>query len=298
MMKRCFILFVIFLMLCGCKGNTYTDDSEKSTYPDSPAVTRDEILLSDFSYDNLDGGIVYLNYSQKSKGYIGVALKEEMEKKVKIRIIKDDMTYTYDVNGTTMKAIPLQMGDGTYTVKIFEQIEGDQYALILTNDIGVYMDSEFSVYLYPNQIVDYDINSLVIDKSFEVTDGLTNDLDRIYSLFVYVLDLMTYDKQKAEYVKTVYVLPDLDEAITTGKGICFDYASLLAALCRIQHIPAKVIVGYTDIEYHAWCEIYLENEGWINPKVYFNAASWSLVDPTFADSGSDYTGRYDEVYHY
>ena len=78
-----------------------------------------------------------------------------------------------------------------------------------------------------------------------------------------------------------------------------NYASLLAALCRIQGIPARVIVGWTDIEYHAWVEIYLENEGWINPKVYFAKNDWSLVDPTFSDSGNaDYTGKYEEVYHY
>ena len=54
----------------------------------------------------------------------------------------------------------------------------------------------------------------------------------------------------------------LPRQLKNGSGICFDYASLLAALCRIQGIPARVIVGWTDIEYHAWVEIYLENEGW------------------------------------
>ena len=110
---------------------------------------------------------------------------------------------------------------------------------------------------------------------------------------------MDYDDQKAKDVSDTFVLPDIDGSLKSGKGICFDYASSLAALCRIQGIPAKVIVGWTDIEYHAWVEIYLKDTGWINPKVYFDKEKWNLVDPTFSDSkNSDYEGKYDEVYHY
>ena len=298
-MKKLLIisLVLITLLTSSCSKSTM-NNSKKSDYPDSEPVKRDEVLFNRFDSEKVDGVDVYLDFSGLDEGYFGVSLKDGIEKRVKLRVIKDDVTYTYDVLTKDMTAIPLQMGNGEYLIKVFEQVEGTTYVLLYGQTLDLDLEDEKIVYLYPNQIVNYNENSKVVDESFNTVKDDKNDLDRIYHLFTYVLDTITYDHEKAELIKDIYILPDLDEAVTTGKGICFDYASLLCALCRIQHIPSRVIVGYTDIDYHAWCEIYLENEGWINPRLYFNSSSWSLVDPTFADSGKDYEGKYDEVYKY
>mgnify|MGYP000508488559 FL=1 len=176
---------------------------------------------------------------------------------------------------------------------------GTRYAICASSTIDVQLPNDLVPYLYPNQIVDYTKDSYVYKKSFELVKEDRDDLTRIAHLFKYVVDTLDYDDQKAKDVSDTFVLPDIDGSLKSGKGICFDYASSLAALCRIQGIPAKVIVGWTDIEYHAWVEIYLKDTGWINPKVYFDKEKWNLVDPTFSDSkNSDYEGKYDEVYHY
>ena len=293
-------MIILLLTSCGSENESQTSrasDDSKTDYPETKAFTKEEVLHSSFENDE-DGSIVYLSLSTANDGYIGVCLKQDYPEKIKLRIVKDDNTYTYDVNSTEMTAYPLQMGDGTYLLKVLQNIEGDQYAVIYTREIDVTLSDENIVYMYPNQVVNYDNSDMVIGTSFEVTSEDTNDLDRAYDLYKYVMDVLDYDNDKAKNVTTVYTLPDLEDALNRGKGICFDYASLLAALCRCQHIPARVIVGYTDIEYHAWVEIYLENEGWINPKFFFEGEEWSLVDPTFDDSGSDYEGAYDEVYRY
>ncbi len=295
--KRIVLIILSLMILAGCAEESSGNEEEIASYPTSPAVTRDEVLHSVFD-DYTDASIVNLSLSTASDGYIGAALKEEDGSKVKMRIVKDDMTYTYDVSTTEMIAYPLQMGDGTYLIKVLEQIEGTSYAVVFSKEINVSFADEMSVYLYPNQVVDYDNSDMVIDISFDKVKDDDNDLKRVYDLYRYVLKALDYDNEKAKNVADIYTLPDIEDSIERGKGICFDYASLLAALCRIQHIPARVIVGYTDIEYHAWCEIYLENEGWINPKFFFNGQDWSTIDPTFADSGQDYEGNYDEVYRY
>lgn len=298
-MKKYLIISLVFItLLTSSCSDSVTDDSKKSDYPDSEPVKRSEVLFNRFDSEMIDGEDVYLDYSGINEGYFGVSLKDDVDKRVKLRVVKDDITYTYDVTSKDMAAIPLQLGNGEYTIKVFEQVEGTTYVLLYGQVLNVDLKDERTVYLYPNQVVNYNENSKVVDESFNVVKDDKNDLDRIYHLFTYVLKTLNYDHEKAQSVEGIYVLPDLDEAINSGKGICFDYASLLCALCRIQHIPSRVIVGYTDIDYHAWCEIYLENEGWINPRLYFNSSSWSLVDPTFADSGKDYEGKYDEVYRY
>ena len=57
-------------------------------------------------------------------------------------------------------------------------------------------------------------------------------------------------------------------AIREKEGDCDEHADLLIALLRTAKIPARRIVGHyyrgaEDSEAHAWCEVYLEQKGWI-----------------------------------
>ena len=94
-----------------------------------------------------------------------------------------------------------------------------------------------------------------------------------------------YDFDKAASVQSGY-LPDIDETLNTKKGICFDYAALMTAMLRVQRIPTKLVVGYTGNLYHAWINVYLEGQGWVDNIIYFDGTSWKLMDPTFASSGN------------
>lgn len=294
--KKLLLSLSLCIFVTGCSSSQeYPTD-----YPQSPAQQVSEILWPQSpGVDVLtDSRYAMVDMSNVSQGYVTARLLSSASK-IKLQISKDDKKYNYDLTSSDYTAFPLQMGNGIYTIKILSQIEGTKYAVVASTQKEVTIQDKFSVYLYPNQVVNYGPDSIVVNKSFELTKDDKDDLTRIYHLFEYTVDVLDYDYEKADYVSDTYVLPDLTQAIENGSGICFDYASLLAALCRIQGIPARVIVGWTDIEYHAWVEIYLENEGWINPKVYFAKKDWSLVDPTFSDSGNaDYTGKYEEVYHY
>ena len=294
--KKLLLSLSLCIFVTGCSSS----QEYPTEYPESPAQQVSEILWPQSpGVDVLtDSRYAMVDMSNVSQGYVTARLLSSASK-IKLQISKDDKKYNYDLTSSDYTAFPLQMGNGIYTIKILSQIEGTKYAVVASTQKEVTIQDEFSVYLYPNQVVNYGPDSIVVNKSFELTKDDKDNLTRIYHLFEYTVDVLDYDYEKADYVSDTYVLPNLTQAIENGSGICFDYASLLAALCRIQGIPARVIVGWTDIEYHAWVEIYLENEGWINPKVYFAKKDWSLVDPTFSDSGNaDYTGKYEEVYHY
>lgn len=47
-----------------------------------------------------------------------------------------------------------------------------------------------------------------------------------------VIENISYDKELAANVSADY-LPDIDVTMKTGKGICFDYASLMAAAAAL-----------------------------------------------------------------
>lgn len=97
----------------------------------------------------------------------------------------------------------------------------------------------------------------------------------------YVTENYVYDTEKAQSVKSGY-LPDLDKVYKAKKGICFDYSALLAAMLRSQGIPCRMLTGYVpEQQYHAWNEIYTQEEGWVTKVLYFNGKKWELTDSTF-----------------
>ena len=53
------------------------------------------------------------------------------------------------------------MENGTYTIKILQQIEGTRYAICASTSMEVNLTNDLAPYLYPNQIVDYTIDSYV-----------------------------------------------------------------------------------------------------------------------------------------
>lgn len=106
---------------------------------------------------------------------------------------------------------------------------------------------------------------------------------------------------------TAYV-PNPDSALAAGKGICYDYASLFAAMCRSQSIPARLVIGYADPNiYHAWNEVYTEETGWITPELFLKKKGYNITDATFYAGNSDKEkiadyisddGNYSAIYRY
>ena len=93
--------------------------------------------------------------------------------------------------------------------------------------------------------------------------------------------------------------------MTTGKGICFDYASLAASMLRSQGIPTRVIFGYVSPNglYHAWNMFYTKESGWVTVSYQLNPQNWTRMDLTFSANGADGKfigdgGNYKDVYMY
>ena len=57
-------------------------------------------------------------------------------------------------------------------------------------------------------------------------------------------------------------VPDIDDMLETKMGICFDFSALMGALLRSQGVPTQMVMGYADITYHAWNNIYIDGE-WV-----------------------------------
>lgn len=237
-----------------------------------------------------------INATYKDDAYITVRYLKETTKKLKVKISKLDSagketeSYTYDLNNkAAAETYSLQMGNGKYTVKVLENIQGTTYAVVQTQTIDINLSDAKAPFLIPIQNINYDDTSKVVAKAKELTKDCKTELEKVQAVYKYVVDNITYDKEKAQKVIDGQLngyIPVVDTILTNKKGICFDYSSLMGAMLRSLGIPTKLVMGYVapNSAYHAWNEVYITGTGWIkiNSSVYFDGKTYSRMDSTFA----------------
>ena len=286
------ILLCMSLVFCSCGaenkqsgGNSATKQSESSQDTKGSRDNTPVVLTG-----QADGTVTYgsegvtIDASHMSEGYIMVSYTGTNEK-VKLQITgPDEVVYTYNLHGD-YETFPLTAGSGSYTVGVFENIEGTSYSTLFTQTIDVKIDDEFGPYLYANQYVNFNGDSKVVEKAEELSKPCNDDLEVIEQVYNYMISNFTYDYDKAESVQSGY-LPDVDEVFEAQTGICFDYAAIMATMLRSQRIPTRLEVGYAGDVYHAWISTYIEEQGWVNGIIQFDGKNWELMDPTFASTSS------------
>ena len=288
-----FNILIILLFLCfiitACSnnsnhsGNADSVQSENNTHlwnrhchlpsADGTIVLGNEPLIIDISHCDQGYGLVK---------YTGEA------DKINIQIdTPDGNNYKYFIEEKEVYVpIAFTSGDGTYIVSAFEHIEGDQYVSLFTEIVDVALKDDFLPYLYPNQYVNFTSDSDAVKKAAEITKNASTDLELLTTVYHFVISNIVYDNAKAESVEIGY-MPDIDETLETETGICFDYAALMAAMLRSQGVPCKMAIGYSSDVKHAWIDVYIEGQGWVDKAIEFNGKEWRLLDPTFASYNED-----------
>lgn len=239
--------------------------------------------------DTSGGGGAKVDYSNASEGYVMV--KFSGGGKIKVMITKSgSKTYTYNLRSDGVyEVFPLTSGNGNYTVGVYENVSGNQYATAMSTSFSVKLRNSMLPFLYPSQYVNFNAKSATVAKGAELADGAADQLAVVSKIYNYVISNISYDDGKAAKVSKGQLsgyLPVVDTILASRKGICFDYAALMTAMLRSQGIPTRLEVGYVSGGiYHAWISVYISGIGWVNNLIYFDGKSWKMMDPTFASSG-------------
>ena len=300
----CLFLIIFSLFFC-CTPN------EPAPVSVGPPVVGDELRSStavvhtpSAPETNVVGNdLATVDLSNISQGYIGVKYLGENEK-VKLQITKENETkYTYNIKKGDYDFFPLSLGSGKYTINLYENIKDTSYALAFGTAVDVALANEYLPFLYSNQYVCFSADSAAVAKGEELARGASDELGVVENVYDFVINNISYDYDEAENVAFDY-LPNVDEVLSTGKGICFDYAALMVAMLRSQNIPTRLVVGYAGEAYHAWISVYIEGVGWVNGIIRFDGKEWVRMDPTFAASSGNankYIGdgvNYADMYFY
>ena len=283
-------IFSVSVLLSGCGGGGSSADLASvdisQASPDDFAFKPEVLNPTAPGTEVLGNDIFTLDYSNSSEGYIVVNYSGDSER-AKFQITgNEEITYTYNLENSLDTVIPLCADSGDYLVVLYENIGGDQYASAFSDTLNVDITNTFGPFLYPNQYVNFNEDTVAVEKAKTVIEGSTSELEAVAKVYDFVINNVTYDHDEAENVEPSY-LPDVDEVLSTGKGICFDYASLMTAMLRSQGIPTRLEIGYAKDAYHAWISVYSRDQGWIGGLIQFDGVDWTLMDPTLASNSKD-----------
>ena len=282
------------LALPGCSQGESADGASFT-----PANSIQGVTFDASAAEEANGAKIDTSHAQD--GYVAVSATNSQ--RLKLQISMGDASTNFDIpQDGTPAYCPLTQGNGTYTIRVMQNTTGNSYVELLSTQADVTLTDEFAPFTRPNIYCNYSENSACVAKARELVQNAQNEGEALEAICNYVVQNITYDDDKANQLKsaTGYV-PDPDETLSSGTGICFDYASLGAAMLRSQGIPTKIVTGYVSPGniYHAWIMVYIDGT-WKSAQFSVDSKTWSRVDLTFAASsgnenvgdGKSYTDRY------
>ncbi len=290
--KSWLIFFLVMSCLVGCSGGSSSAKTTTSKkLRDNTPVIHEPVVNGKITLGN-DKCIIDL--SNQKEGYMMVKYLGSNDK-VKFRIYNpgDHDPYTYDVK-SGYNVFPITGGSGSYKFILYEHASGTKYYLSYVKTTTLTVKNSYTTYLYPNQFVNFNASSQTVAKGKDLAKNCYSDLDVVSAVYNYIIKHVSYDYDKSKTVDAGGLkgyLPDVDAILKSKKGICFDYAAVMATMLRSQNIPTRMLIGYAKTPdgtvYHAWIGVYIKNKGWIDNLIEFDGKNWSMMDPTIASENPD-----------
>ncbi len=218
-------------------------------------------------------GKMRLDTTNVTEGYFMASVTSKTKHRLKLRVVKDGETLTYDLNGDgDFEVFPLQLGSGKYEVSLYENVSGKKYSSAGKLTINVKLTREDGAFLYPNQYVNYNESTKAIAVANKVCAG-KSEKETYVLIRKYIIDNYGYDFIRAATIKAGE-LPDIEYCYSKKMGVCQDLSALMVAMLRSQGIPAKLMIGYADKNYHAWTITIIDSkEVFFDPTAALNAIS-------------------------
>ena len=250
-----------------------TSSKPSSSASSSTPATSSKPTSSSSGTTALKNNGCEIDTSKASSGTIRVRQNGSTTKvKVLVYFNGSSKYYQYTIpTNNTWTSIPLQSGSGTYKVRFMKQVSGTSYTQMYSVTFQVGMQNANSAYLNPSQYVVYNSGSACVTKAKSLVAGAGSDAQKVSRIYSYIVNNISYDYDKMNNLPSGY-LPNPDSTLSSRKGICFDYAALMAAMLRSQGVPCKLVIGNADGAYHAWNMVYVNG-------------SWQLYDATYGAAG-------------
>lgn len=225
-----------------------------------------------FLFNGIKASAASTFYKDNENGVITITYNNKSNAKMKVAVSKGTETYYYNLgNGKNELDIPLNMGNGSYKIRICKNITGTKYSVIQSSTIELNLSDEDEVFTYSNVIVNFESTDAAIKKAASLTKYCKTDAEKVKKIYEYIVKNFKYDYDKLESLSSGYI-PDIQVVYKNKKGICYDLSAIMASMLRSQGIKVKLVTGYTpNIDtYHAWNAVYDAK-----------AKKWYTIDTTY-----------------
>jgi transglutaminase-like putative cysteine protease len=142
--------------------------------------------------------------------------------------------------------------------------------------------------LFPSTQGDYNMSSKFNQTASTLLENSPSIDSAIAAISNYVSDVIVYNNNEAVTTSSGltpnYAYQDIMTTMSSGSGICQDYAALTVSLLQSVGIPAQILAGSAD---GTWMSTSSANtksgnaHAWVQA---WNGSQWIVMDPTWNDS--------------
>lgn len=219
--------------------------------------------------------------SDNKNGTFTVKYANSSNTKIAITVNKSgaDTQYQYIVQTKNVNAIiPMTLGNGTYTVSVLKNIEGNRYSTLSSAQISLKLKDYKSSYLTSNEMIKWSKKNAVIKRANKIAKKYKGQLNKVKGIYKYLVTNYHYDYNKFSKNSSGnlgYYMPNINTTYKTKKGICYDISALTASMLRSIGVQTKMITGYPSNKYfdgrsyHAWNQFYSKDK-----------KKWIIIDVT------------------
>lgn len=131
------------------------------------------------------------------------------------------------------------------------------------------VENAYAPYLIATTDVQFTSGDDVCKKAAELCKDAKTDMDKVTAICNYIAGHDTRLANDITAGKVSKYIPDTAATLNSNKGICYDLASLFAAMCRSQDIPCTLTKGCAGSSYHARNKVNV-------------SGNWYQIDMTYA----------------
>lgn len=213
-------------------------------------------------------GVYKIDYTVIEDGTVEVLTTATTKTKVAVKYHTSNTVEYFTIPANEVQSIPVVKNEQV-SILVYQNTTGNKYKCVLQKQFDSFEYYE-ACFVNEGNYVQYGEKTVEIAKTLVGKD----DYQTVLNVFNYTRRNMSYDYNKAATIKNMYT-PDTDKALEMKKGICFDYAAVVATMLRSQNIPTKLVFGYApNGEYHSWNEVFV-NGTWMHLD-----ATWGRMNST------------------
>ena len=109
--------------------------------------------------------------SNVAHGYVALRNKGSA-KKISFEVIaKNNKVYKYFIERTKEPTyFPLTSGNGTYQISVYENVQDDEYSVLMMDSFEVKLKNKFLPFLYPNQYVEFTSKTKAVKEAKKLSN--------------------------------------------------------------------------------------------------------------------------------